>query len=155
MHTDTWPRRPAPSDTQSPFEHRIERTAELCELRQAIRAWLPTDLVDEDVDETLLDTLLLVVDELASNGLRHGRAPVSVTVVWTGCGLFLDISDDDPSHGPEPAVGRDPAHGGMGLAMVARMTTTRGWTTAAGRKHVWACIPLGRTPTGSAFAHSA
>ena len=143
MHTDTWLERPAPLDTQSPFERRIDRPAELHGLRAALRTWLPPDLVEEDVDATLRDTLLLVVDELASNGLRHGSAPVAVTVVWTGCGLFLDISDNDPSHGPEPAVGRDPALGGMGLAMVARVTTSRGWTTAGGRKHVWACIPLG------------
>ena len=149
MRTDTWPERPAPSDTQPPFERRIDRPAQLHQLRAALRTWLPSDLAGEDVDATVLDTLLLVVDELASNGLRHGGAPVSVTVVWTGCGLFLDISDDDPSRGPEPAVGRDPALGGMGLAMVARMTTSRGWTTAGGRKHVWACIPLG-SPTDDA-----
>ena len=146
MRKDTWPERPAPSDMQSPFRREIDRPAELRDVRAELREWLPADLVADDADECVLDTLLLVVDELASNGLRHGGAPVSVTVVWTGCGLFLDISDDDPVHGPEPAVGRDPALGGMGLSMVARMTTTRGWTTTGGRKHVWACIPVGPAP---------
>jgi hypothetical protein len=142
MRTDTWPRRPAPSATQPPFHQQLDRPAELRGLRAALRHWLPRGLTEDDADDAVLDILLMVVDELASNGLRHGTAPVSVTVMATSCGLFLDVSDDDPAHGPEPAVDRDPALGGMGLAMVARMTTMRGWTTAGDRKHVWACIPL-------------
>jgi two-component sensor histidine kinase len=89
----------------------------------------------------VLDTLLLAVDELASNGLRHGGPPVSVTVARTSGGLLLDIVDGDPRNGPVPAVDRDPALGGMGLPMVTRVTDARGWTTTGERKHVWAHLP--------------
>ncbi|RBY79013.1 ATP-binding protein [Blastococcus sp. TF02A-26] len=142
MRTDTWPRRPAPSAALTPFHHQIDRPAQLYELRAALRGWLPEDLVPGQPDGAVVDTLVLVVDELASNGLRHGGPPVSVTVAPTACGLFLDIVDDDPIHGPAPVTDRDPALGGMGLSMVAQVTTTRGWTTAGDRKHVWACLPL-------------
>ena len=82
------------------------------------------------------------MDELASNGLRHGGAPVSVTVSRTPRELLLEVGDHGPEHGPRPAVDRDPALGGMGLPMVARVTSDRGWTTAGSRKTVWARIPI-------------
>jgi len=91
-----------------------------------------------DADGAVVDDLVVAIDELASNGLRHGRAPVRVRAVRTAQGLLLDVSDGDPYHGPEPAVGRDPALGGMGLRMVAHLTVDRGWTIAGDRKHVWA-----------------
>ena len=50
------------------------------------------------------------------------------------------MSDEDPHHGPEPAVDRDPALGSMGLHMVDRLTGERGWTVSGDRKHVWACL---------------
>ena len=42
---------------------------------------------------------------------------------------------------PTPAVDRDPAQGGMGLHLVARMSVAHGWYVDGGCKHVWACLP--------------
>ena len=89
------------------------------------------------------DDLVAAVDELASNGLRHGCAPVWVCAVRSAGWLLVDVSDGDPQRGPAPATGRDPALGGMGLRMVAHMTAHRGWTVAGDRKHVWACLSAG------------
>jgi len=139
MQPDTWPRRPPPETTGPRYECEISRAAELRSVRAGLRRWLPGVLVEDD-DGAVLDTLLLTVDELASNGLRHGAAPVRVQAAPTPHGLLLDVSDDDPHHAPEPAVGRDPALGGMGLHMVARLSGERGWTVAGRRKHVWACL---------------
>lgn len=141
MQPDTWPRRPPPESTEPRYECEISRAAQLRAMRAGLRTWLPDVLADGDDDGAVLDTLLLTVDELASNGLRHGSGPVRVQAAPTGRGLLLDVSDDDPLHGPEPAVGRDPALGGMGLHMVARLTGERGWTVAGDRKHVWAYLP--------------
>ncbi len=146
---DPWPRRPPPETTGPHYEYRLSGAAELRAVRAGLRTWLPDVLAGADgngdgVDgDQVLDTLLLAVDELASNGLRHGAAPVCVRAARTRRGLLLDVSDDDPDHGPEPAVGRDPAFGGMGLHMVARLTGERGWTVTGARKHVWACLRTG------------
>lgn len=112
-------------------------------MRAGLRAWMADRLERPRADGAVLDDLVVAVDELASNGLRHGRAPVVVRAVRTAQWVVLDVSDGDPHHGPEPAVGRDPARGGMGLRMVAHLTVDRGWAIAENRKHVWARFPAG------------
>jgi anti-sigma regulatory factor (Ser/Thr protein kinase) len=138
MDQDLWPRRQRPETTGPHYESEISRPAELRTLRLQLRAWVADGLGSSDADEAVVADLITAIDELASNGLRHGRAPVRVRAVRTAQWLLLDVSDGDPHNGPEPAVGRDPALGGMGLRMVAHLTVERGWTVAGERKHVWA-----------------
>jgi anti-sigma regulatory factor (Ser/Thr protein kinase) len=140
MDLDSWPRRPRPETTGPHYEAEVSRLADLRTVRAQLRTWVPDTLEDSDADGAVLDDLLLAVEELASNGLRHGRAPVRVHAVRMAEGLLLDVSDGYPHRWPEPAVGRDPARGGMGLRMVAHLTIDRGWTVAGDRKHVWACF---------------
>jgi len=113
----------------------IDLTVSRGELRETVcTAWLRRR-APVDVDE-----LLVVYEELTSNGLRHGRSPVFVRVVATGDGWLVDVTDaavDDP---PVPAVDRDPASGGLGLHLVARLCRAHGWMVDDGRKHVWACV---------------
>jgi anti-sigma regulatory factor (Ser/Thr protein kinase) len=85
--------------------------------------------------------MILAFDELASNALRHGESPVVATVVAGTGGWLLDVSDRDPHTMPAPAVGRDPAKGGLGLYLVARLSVAHGWYVDDGCKHVWACLP--------------
>jgi anti-sigma regulatory factor (Ser/Thr protein kinase) len=59
-------------------------------------------------------------------------------------GWLLDLSDEAPDRPPVPAVDRDPALGGMGLHLVAQLSTDFGWERRPGRKHVWAKLPSGR-----------
>jgi signal transduction histidine kinase len=87
-----------------------------------------------------VDALLLVFEELTSNALRHGRSPVWVHVVATARGWLVDVTDSAVDEPPVPAVGRDPADGGLGLYLVARLCRRHGWTVEDGRKHVWACV---------------
>ena len=141
MDRELWPRRPRPETPGLPYEAEISRPAELRTVRAQLRAWAADGREEPGSDAAVADDLVVAVDELASNGLRHGRAPVRVYAVRTAHGLLLDVSDGDPHHGPEPAVDRDPALGGMGLRMVAHLTTDRGWTVAGDRKHVWVRFP--------------
>ena len=87
-----------------------------------------------------VEAVLLAFEELASNGLRHGRPPVHVTVTAAGAGWLLEVSDAAADRPPTPAVGRDPVHGGLGLHLVARLCTAHGWIPRNGRKHVWAHV---------------
>ncbi|MGY1713309.1 ATP-binding protein [Geodermatophilus sp. SYSU D01106] len=143
MDEELWPRRPRPEAAGRHFEAEISHLAELRSVRAGLRAWVAGELRRAGADGVVLDDLVVAVDELASNGLRHGRAPVLVRAVRTAESLLLDVSDGDPQHAPVPAIGRDPARGGMGLRMVAHLTVDRGWTVAGHRKHVWARFPTG------------
>ncbi|MCW2633888.1 MAG: Signal transduction histidine kinase [Blastococcus sp.] len=143
MNGTLWARRPAPElDVRSTcvwhWELRAPRdlTTSRIALREAVlNRSLPCDAAVDD-----LDRLLLTFEELASNGLRHGRGPVTVTVTATAAGWLIDVSDAATTRSPAPAVDRDPAQGGLGLHLVARLSSTHGWWVRAGRKHVWACV---------------
>lgn len=93
-----------------------------------------------DVDEADVEVLLLTFEELTSNAVRHGRLPVRVTVTTTADGWLIDVADAATDRGPVPAQGRDPARGGLGLYLVARLCAAHGWSVERGRKHVWACV---------------
>jgi hypothetical protein len=84
---------------------------------------------------------VLAVEELASNGLRHGRPPVQVTITAAALGWLLEVRDAETARPPQLAVGRDAALGGMGLALVARLSRVHGWDLDGDRKVVWARIP--------------
>jgi len=115
-------------------------TAARVQLRQELRGGpLPRDAAEDDIER-----LLLAFEELASNGLRHGRAPVDVGVYGTPAGWLIDVSDHTPDRLPSPAVDRDPANGGLGLHTIARLSADCGWQINDARKHVWACITPSR-----------
>jgi hypothetical protein len=97
----------------------------------------PLPMVAEPDD---VNRLLLAFEELASNGLRHGRAPVCVRVIPTYNGWLIDVTDAAFDCPPTPAVDRDPGQGGLGLYLVARMCAGHGWIVQGGLKHVWACV---------------
>jgi signal transduction histidine kinase len=94
--------------------------------------------------EGAVQRLLLVFEELVSNALRHGRAPVEVSVTRIGHFWLLQVSDSAADVPPTPAVGRDAARGGLGLPLVAQLSGAHGWTVDGDRKVVWARIDLTR-----------
>ena len=118
--------------------------ADVTELRRQLRAGLADGARPRDADDDDMGKLLLIFEELTSNGLRHGRAPVRVAVTTTDSGWLIDVSDAATDCPPMPAVGRDPADGGLGLHLVARLSAAYGWAVQADRKHVWARIDFAR-----------
>ena len=120
----------------------ISRPAQLTAARGLLRDGLDGDALPAGADQDDVDRLLLAFEELASNALRHGGSPVTVSVTGTSQGWLIDVTDARPDHPPVPAVDRDPALGGLGLHLIARLAAAHGWNSAGARKHVWACLTL-------------
>jgi anti-sigma regulatory factor (Ser/Thr protein kinase) len=120
----------------------LETVTQLPAARSALRSLLGCTGRADDPQHRFSERLVLAFDELASNALRHGRCPVVATVVAGSGGWLLDVSDRAVESVPEPAVDRDPAKGGMGLHLVARMAVAHGWYVDGMSKHVWACLPV-------------
>ena len=147
MTTHRW-ERVAPPDLRSRagavWGWEIHRAAELTRARQDLRSRLGARGLPDRARTEDVDRLLLMFEELASNGLRHGGAPIRVCVTATDDGWLVDVSDARPDAPPVPATDRDPARGGLGLHLVARLSARYGWTVVGARKHVWASLGRGR-----------
>lgn len=113
--------------------------ASLARQRAALRRHV-TELGSQ-VDQLAAEQFVMAVDELATNALRHGTAPASTRVLVTVGSWLIVITDAARELPPRPAVDRDPAHGGMGLHLVAAFATEHGWSTSATGKDVWAVLP--------------
>jgi hypothetical protein len=66
---------------------------------------------------------------------------VQAAVQLTPDAYLIVVSDHAATSPPEPAVGRDPSEGGLGLYLIAEMATAHGWYVSSGHKHVWALLP--------------
>ncbi|MFD2090879.1 ATP-binding protein [Blastococcus deserti] len=98
---------------------------------------------DDDTAGDLRDQLVLALDEMASNALRHGGGRVHAAVRVTPDAYLIEVSDEAATVPPSPAVGRDPSEGGLGLYLIAEMATAHGWYVQNGHKHVWALLRRG------------
>lgn len=136
----TWPVRPLPDGRGDVWRWELGSVSQLPSARSGLRERLSTVGLAPDPDDAATEQLILAFDELASNALRHGECPVVATVVAGSGGWLLDVCDHAPESMPTPAVDRDPAHGGLGLHLVARLSLAHGWYIDDGAKHVWACL---------------
>jgi two-component sensor histidine kinase len=121
MREPTWPHRQPPTpdaDDSRSWTGRPETPIHLGMLRRKLRSAIAVGLKPAEAADDDIEGLLLVVEELTSNALRHGRPPTRVTVTPTGTGWLVDVSDAAPESPPIPAVGRDPSQGGLGLHLV-------------------------------------
>lgn len=144
MNGTPWRRRPLPKldeQAQRVWHRELRSRRDLSTSRMSLRQELASSRHPAAPPEHELETLLLAYEELASNGLRHGRAPVTATVCATSTGWLIDVSDADATRSPTPAIDRDPAEGGLGLHLIVALSSTHGWSVQGGRKHVWACLP--------------
>ncbi len=86
------------------------------------------------------ERLVLVADELTSNALRHGGAPVATALSREGDHWLLAVCDSSTDVPPAPAQGRDPGLGGFGLYLVADLSLRHGWFVHRRTKTVWAVV---------------
>ena len=145
MDAPLWAQRPLPQpleDQLTPWGWDLQQVVDLTTSRTELRAEVlaagvpPGDIADD------VERLLLAYEELASNGLRHGQKPIQAAVTAAGAGWLIDVTDAAVDRVPAPAIGRDPALGGLGLGMIARLCGSYGWSVVAGRKHVWGHVSV-------------
>jgi anti-sigma regulatory factor (Ser/Thr protein kinase) len=119
--------------------------AELPAVRSEVRRHAAATARRHDAEsEDLRDQLVLALDEMASNALRHGGGNrVSASVRLTEQAYLVEVIDQAPSSPPVPAVDRDPSEGGLGLYLIAELATAHGWYVSSGAKVVWALLPRG------------
>ena len=101
----------------------------------------PRAVADAETAADLRDQLILALDEMASNALRHAGGRVRAAVRLTADAYLIEVSDQAPAVPPSPAVDRDPSEGGLGLYLIAEMATAHGWYVRDEHKHVWALLP--------------
>jgi anti-sigma regulatory factor (Ser/Thr protein kinase) len=116
----------------------LDSVSELPRVRAQLRQHAAADA---PTDSDARDQLILALDEMASNALRHGGGGVRATVRQTADCYLVEVSDRASSAPPMPAVGRDPSEGGLGLYLIAEMASEHGWYVEGGAKHVWALLP--------------
>jgi hypothetical protein len=136
-----WQTAPLPDGFTQVWRHELASLAELTRLRARVRTELtgaPT--VASPERDHWSERLVLIVDELASNALRHGGAPVAATLSRSGNHWLIAIGDSSARMPPTPARGRDPGLGGFGLYLVADLSHRHGWCPDDGAKTVWAVV---------------
>ncbi|MGW3966640.1 ATP-binding protein [Amycolatopsis sp. NPDC005003] len=116
----------------------LEVADDLAELAR-VRAW--ADRLLQDLPEDQRVDALMVVDELTSNALRHGKPPRQVRLLRKRDWLSVEVDDTCV----DPACPRPPsADGGHGLKLVTAMSVSWGQSQRPTGKTVWAEIDLTR-----------
>ena len=119
----------------------LSQVAELPRVRAELRRRVTSAAGDGPSTGDLLDHLVLALDEMASNALRHGGGGVRASVRATDDAWLIEVSDQAYTRPPAPAIGRDPSEGGLGLYLIAELAIAHGWYVQDGCKHVWALLP--------------
>jgi hypothetical protein len=98
----------------------------------------------------VMERLALVVSELGSNALRHGQAPITVSLNRVRGGWLLSVSDGDPRSVPVMGPTELSSAHRHGLEVVALVSSQVGWYVDGHGKQVWAAVP-DRTPEGLTY----
>ena len=121
----------------------LDSTEGLGQLRGSLFEELTGDpYVKSSALDDIPEKMVLVVSELATNALRHGKPPTIVTLMATETEQLLDVADHDVSSEPAVAEGREPGAGGFGLVLAQRLAFDVGWYLTERTKHIWARFPL-------------
>jgi anti-sigma regulatory factor (Ser/Thr protein kinase) len=109
------------------------------------RAFVSRHLVDHRLT-LLVEPVRLVVSELATNALVHGRTPFVVTLSREDDTVRVTVSDDSAwitAHASGPVL----SVGGRGLGIVNVISRDWGIITSVGSKTVWATFAVSTAGT--------
>lgn len=85
------------------------------------------------------DAVVLVVNELAANGIDHGAGPVRIAVSSTGSGVRVEVSDAGSGH-PEVRTTGFEEERGRGLQVVSDLAQGWGFEDRPSGTTVWAVL---------------
>lgn len=135
---------PAPLAADSRLTVELASLPALSRVRRQVRQFLQSSLGAADLAagdgaaaEDAVERAILVIDELASNALRHGSQPAGLHVCDEVGRWIVLVTDSAPLRRPTPALGRPAEAGGMGLYVVADLTDDHGVHYETSRKIVW------------------
>jgi anti-sigma regulatory factor (Ser/Thr protein kinase) len=135
-----WPSSPPPPAVNG-WHWELSHVSELPRVRAQLRRGLAAESSGDAAATELDEAVVLAFDEMASNALRHGGGAVRARVQQTADAWLIEVRDSAPDSPPQPAVGRDPSLGGLGLYLIAEMANDHGWHLGDGQKSVWALLP--------------
>lgn len=101
--------------------------------RTLIRTWLPRWGLSH-----LQDDAELVASELVANAMRHGAAPVTLTIGSNEGHLVLAVEDAAATLLPIPRQASDEATGGRGMILIGALSARWGCSAGTYSKVVWA-----------------
>ncbi|MEW1777365.1 SpoIIE family protein phosphatase [Streptomyces sp. NPDC086777] len=104
-----------------------------------VRSRVTRQLADWDLDE-LSFTTELILSELVTNAIRHGRAPIGVRLLRDRT-LICEVSDGSTTS-PHLRYAASTDEGGRGLFLVAQMAERWGTRYTPAGKVIWAEQPL-------------
>ncbi|MCU0264776.1 MAG: ATP-binding protein [Actinomycetia bacterium] len=84
------------------------------------------------------DVAVLLVSELVTNAILHGRGPLELRARATGDSLRVEVHDADPRTAPTLSTDVGPTDdGGRGLQLVDILADRWGWAESPAGKVVW------------------
>ena len=109
--------------------------------RQQVVAWL-----EETGLESLTDDAILVVSELVTNAVLHGKGCLGVELSRSGAGVRIGVTDGS-THAPVLGFASAGSMTGRGLRMVSGLVAAMGIDPAPNGKTVWAELVPGSGPS--------
>jgi anti-sigma regulatory factor (Ser/Thr protein kinase) len=102
------------------------------------RAWL-SSMASELIDGSRRGDLELVISEIVTNAIRHGRAGGEILLAATPKPDYLcvQVTDEGAGLAPSPGAMNSDENGGFGLFLVERLTRRWGITRENRRTRVW------------------
>jgi anti-sigma regulatory factor (Ser/Thr protein kinase) len=88
--------------------------------------------------DAVVDDVLLVVTELATNALRHGSGDPVLKLSVGAEHIRVEVFDDDPAPPVRRPAGAD---GGWGLTLIERLSSAWGIARHGRGKVVWCALP--------------
>lgn len=138
-----WTTGPLPQHARVCHSWVLTDLRQLSAVRRHARELLAAEAAADDDGVEAVDRAVLVLDELASNALRHGALPAGLQLCDQGETWLVVATDAAHDRVPAPAGVRPAGQGGYGLHVVADFAVTRGTTVQPPVKHVWAQLPKG------------
>jgi signal transduction histidine kinase/serine phosphatase RsbU (regulator of sigma subunit)/DNA-binding response OmpR family regulator/anti-sigma regulatory factor (Ser/Thr protein kinase) len=121
-----------------------ERVLVIAQRSQAIagaRATTSAALTDWGITGPVVDDVMLIVSELVTNAVRHGKPPIRLHLRHCDEGLVVTVADGSPAE-PEVRDSDREVPNGRGLHLVAALSNQWGTRPTGLGKAVWCTVPL-------------